>query len=252
MRYSSKEPSLQPTARFISGAEAKALYKIYQVLYRTFGPQHWWPGETTLEIIVGAILTQNTAWKNVEKALANLKEKDLLNLNRLANYPPEELARLLRPAGYYNIKTKRLLSVIQWLLRHDGIEKIQRLPTIRLRNELLHCYGIGPETADSILLYAFNRPVFVVDAYTRRILSRYGLITGKEPYEQLRIWLETSLKITLGEIKKRSNVVRLFNEFHALLVKLAKNHCRPSPICTGCPLNRIGSQYVYSLIKSQI
>ncbi|MEO0071017.1 MAG: endonuclease III domain-containing protein [candidate division WOR-3 bacterium] len=250
MRYSLKEQSQQPTVRFIPAAETnssrlsapntliKTLYKIYQALYQTFGPQHWWPGETTLEIIIGAVLTQNTTWKNVEKAIANLKENDLLNLNRLINYPPEQLARLLRPAGYYNIKTKRLLSVLQWLLRYGGIEKIRRLPTIRLRNELLHCYGVGPETADSILLYAFNRPVFVVDAYTRRILSRYGLITGNEPYEQLRNWLETSMT----KSGKRINVVRLFNEFHALFVKLAKTHCRPIPICTGCPLNRIGSQ----------
>lgn len=254
MRYLSKEPSRQQTVRFILGADTpsqvfsakgrfdRTLYKIYQALYQTFGPQHWWPGETPLEVIIGAVLTQNTAWRNVEKAIINLKENNLLNLNRLAHCPSEKLAQLLRPAGYYNIKTKRLLGVTRWLLQQGGIEKIGRIPTAELRKQLLQCYGVGPETADSILLYAFNRPVFVVDTYTRRIFTRYGLITGKESYEELRNWIETNLKIhqikEIPRLRSERRLVQLFNEFHALLVKLAKTLCRPLPICTGCPLNQ--------------
>ncbi len=236
MKYLSKGLNPLSPARFIPDNKThqgqNTLYKIYQVLYQAFGPQHWWPGESTLEIIIGAVLTQNTAWRNVEKAIANLKKNSLMDLNQLIHTPPDKLTQLIRPAGYYNIKAKRLLSVLQWLWRQGGIEKIRHFPTARLRQELLQCYGVGRETADSILLYAFNRPVFVVDAYTRRILTRYGLITGKETYEELKNWIENSFWGLICTTK-----VRIFNEFHALLVKLAKTHCRPLPICPGCPLN---------------
>jgi|UniRef100_A0A7V3V013 endonuclease-3 related protein len=222
-------PAEQPTAA------ASELGNIYQRLYQTFGPQHWWPARTRLEVIIGAVLTQNTAWQNVEKAIANLKKSGLLNLNRLCSLPPHQLAALIRPAGYYNLKSRRLLALLHWLKKNGGISKISTLPTAQLRENLLNCYGIGPETADSILLYALDRPVFVVDAYTRRILSRYGLITGDESYEQLRLLIENSLAPFLSD--KQEPAVRVYNEFHALLVKLAKTHCRSKPSCSGCPLD---------------
>lgn len=211
------------------------LWFIFQRLYQTFGPQHWWPAQTPLEVIIGAVLTQNTAWKNVEKAIANLNNSGLLSLKRLCQLSQPELASLIRPAGYYNIKARRLLKLLRWVKKQGGIRKIGTLPTYELRNRLLSCYGIGPETADSILLYAFNRPVFVIDAYTRRILSRYGLIRGDEPYEQLRLGMENSLALFIQD--QALNKVMVYNEFHALLVKLAKTHCCTQPHCPGCPLD---------------
>lgn len=215
-------------------AETAALGKIYHTLYRAFGPRRWWPAETLLEVIVGAVLTQNTMWRNVEKAIANLKSTQLFELHRLNRLPLPQLASLIRPAGYYNIKAKRLRALTEWLEQNGGIETVKKLPTSTLRTQLLNCYGVGPETADSILLYAFFRPVFVVDAYTRRILSRYGLITGKESYEELKTWLEERLISLTGKDPERT--VRLFNEFHALFVHLGKTHCRVKPRCTDCPL----------------
>ncbi|MEO0079980.1 MAG: endonuclease III domain-containing protein [candidate division WOR-3 bacterium] len=202
---------------------------IFQRLYQTFGSQHWWPAETPFEVMVGAVLTQNTAWDNVVKALKGLKERRLLTPEALARLRPATLGRHIRPCGYYNVKARRLLELVHWLKSRGGIEAVRRLPTARLRQELLALKGIGPETADSILLYALNRPVFVVDAYTRRILSRHNLINGDEPYEQIRALFEDNLP----------RRVRLFNEFHALLVKLAKSHCRSRPLCNGCPLKPI-------------
>jgi len=204
----------------------KVLPAIYRRLYSAFGPQHWWPGDTALEVAVGAVLTQNTAWTNVEKAIATLRFRRLLTLERLARLPPHELAPLIRSAGFYNIKAARLAAFLQWLEAHGGFPGLRRIPTRKLRPLLLTCSGVGPETADSILLYALGRPVFVVDAYTRRILSRYGLIAGDEPYESMRRMFESSLS--------RSH--RLYNEYHALLVRLAKANCRRQPICDSCPL----------------
>jgi endonuclease-3 related protein len=202
------------------------LRSIYRGLYQTFGPQHWWPGDTRLEIAVGAILTQNTAWSNVEKAIAMLKSHRLLTLERLTRLSPTELAPFIRSAGFHNIKAVRLAAFLGWLKKWGGFAALSRTPIPELRTQLLACPGIGPETADSILLYALNRPVFVVDAYTRRILSRYGLITGDEPYETLRAVFESSLPRRPG----------LYNEYHALLVRLAKANCRSKPICDSCPL----------------
>jgi endonuclease-3 related protein len=211
------------------------IWTIFQRLYQTFGPQHWWPARTRLEIIIGAILTQNTAWQNVEKAITRLRKSGLLNLDRLYHLSPSQLASFIRPAGYYNIKARRLLALIKWLKKEGGISRLRTRSTPELRQQLLNCYGIGPETADSILLYAFNRPVFVIDAYTRRILSRYGIIQGNEPYEQLRNLIENSLAPFLaGNLE---TTVRVYNEFHALLVKLAKTNCRTEPRCSGCPLD---------------
>ncbi len=209
-----------------TGNAAADLNDIYRRLFRAFGPQHWWPGDTQLEIAVGAILTQNTAWSNVEKAMAVLKSHRLLTLERLTSFSPTALAPLIRSAGFYNIKAARLTAFLGWLKAGGGFTALRRIPTTELRFRLLACHGIGPETADSILLYALNRPVFVVDAYTRRILSRYGLIEGDEPYDEVRSLFESS----------RPRSPRLYNEYHALLVRLAKTHCRAAPICTSCPL----------------
>ena len=205
---------------------ARALQAVYRQLFRAYGPQHWWPGDTPLEIAVGAILTQNTAWANVEKAMAVLRSRRLLSLEKLARLTPAELAPLIRSAGFYNIKAVRLAGFLQWLKALGGFPGLRRIPTRTLRPLLLACNGVGPETADSILLYALGRPVFVVDAYTRRILSRYGLTAGDEPYEDLRRWFESSLP--------RSR--QLYNEYHALLVRLAKANCRSRPLCGSCPL----------------
>jgi len=200
--------------------------RIYRQLHRAFGPQHWWPGDTPLEVAVGAVLTQNTAWANVERAIAVLKSRGLLSLDKLTRLSPRRLAPLIRSAGFHNIKARRLAAVLAWLQAQGGFAALDRTPTSRLRPLLLACHGVGPETADSILLYALNRPVFVIDAYTRRILSRYGLIAGNESYELLRRMFESSLP--------RSP--RLYNEYHALLVRLAKVNCRTKPICETCPL----------------
>lgn len=211
----------------LSGAGTE-LKEIYRRLFRAFGPQHWWPGDSPLEIAVGAVLTQNAAWVNVERAIGLLRNNGLLKLDRLARLSPAELAPLIRPAGLHNVKARRLHALLQWLDALGGFSGLGSMPTPRLRAELLACHGVGPETADSILLYALGRPVFVVDAYTRRILSRYGLVRGDEPYGELRPALESNLDAR----------PRVLNEFHALLVRLAKTHCRSRPLCTGCPLER--------------
>jgi endonuclease-3 related protein len=209
-----------------TAANARALRSIYRRLFRAFGPQHWWPGDTPLEIAVGAILTQNTAWANVEKSIAALRSRRLLDIEELARLSPTELAPLIRSAGFYNIKAARVAGFVKWLRAHGGFAGLRRRTTPELRTLLLSRDGIGPETADSILLYALARPVFVIDAYTRRILSRYGLIAGDEPYEDLRRLFESSLPGTAA----------LFNEYHALLVRLAKMSCRSRPVCDSCPL----------------
>lgn len=210
-----------------TGADARALQRIYGILLAAYGPQHWWPGDTPLEVAVGAILTQNTAWANVEKAMAVLKSRRLLSLEILARLSPAALAPLIRSAGFYNVKAARLAVFIKWLISQGGFSGLRRIPTGTLRPMLLACSGIGPETADSILLYALGRPVFVIDAYTRRILSRYGLVGGDEPYEVLRLMFESSLPRRPG----------MYNEYHALLVQLAKVNCRARPICDSCPLS---------------
>ena len=207
------------------------LTEIYELLLGHFGPLDWWPGETQFEIITGAILTQNTSWANVEKAIANLKSRDKLTAEKLHKLTTEELARLIRPAGYFNIKAKRLKSFLNWLFENYAGQpaNLEAISTDRLRAELLSVKGIGPETADSILLYAFNREIFVVDAYTARIAVRHGLIEPGADYEQLRDLFQANLP---GDVK-------LFNEYHALLVSLGKNFCKPKPICAGCPLQKL-------------
>lgn len=206
----------------------KTLKTIFRRLYRAFGPQHWWPGDTPFEIAVGAILTQNTNWGNVEKAVENLKGRNALSAKKIHEMPLRELSSLIRPAGYYNVKARRLKSFTDFLMRGYGgsIGKMKGKRTATLREDLLAVNGIGPETADSILLYALEKPVFVIDAYTRRALSRHGITGGKEPYEGLRKVFEDALKPD----------VAMFNEFHALFVRLGKTYCRPRPLCGECPL----------------
>jgi endonuclease-3 related protein len=204
------------------------LKKIFDLIYTHFGPQDWWPGDTPFEVIVGAVLTQNTNWGNVEKAIANLKKAKSLTPEKLHTIRPAELAKLIRPAGYYNIKASRLKNLIDWLFKNCAgkLDQLKNIPTYQLREELLGVSGVGPETADSILLYAFNRPVFVVDAYTKRILSRHHLIKFDAEYEQIRAFFESNLPAN----------IELFNEYHALLVRTGKEFCKPSPLCAGCPL----------------
>jgi endonuclease-3 related protein len=224
---------------------SEQLTEIYQLLFNRFGPQHWWPGETQFEIITGAILTQNTSWANVEKAIANLKSANLLTPEKLYHLDVSELAELIRPAGYYNIKAKRLKSFLNWLFQnYDGrLANLETLETDHLRSELLAIKGIGRETADSILLYAFDRPIFVVDAYTARVAVRHRLISADADYEQLRELFQSNLPPapTLCFAKRSSGVQKpqLFNEFHALLVRLGKEFCRPVAKCPGCPLEKL-------------
>jgi len=204
------------------------LLRIYHRLYSSFGPQYWWPGETPFEIAVGAILTQNTNWGNVEKAIGNLKKMGLLNPSALQGIAYERLASLIRPTGYFNIKAKRLKNFISFLMSeyHGSMQSMKKEELLSLRRKLLAVSGIGPETADSIILYAAEKPVFVIDAYTKRVLSRHNILDKDAPYDVFQDLFHTQL---------RENI-RLFNEYHALIVRLAKEYCRTKPICTGCPL----------------
>jgi len=206
----------------------KFLLEVYDELLETFGPQHWWPGDTPLEIAIGAILTQNTNWRNVEKAIKNLKMRDLIDVDSLYSLPCEELSHLIKPSGFFNVKTKRLKSFIKFLKDSGGLEKLKHLDVSRLRKSLLEVSGIGKETADSIILYALEKPIFVVDAYTRRFLIRHGIISGNEEYDDIRQLFESSLP----------NDVDIYKEYHALIVKLGKVYCKTKPICEGCPLNK--------------
>jgi endonuclease-3 related protein len=207
---------------------SEQLTEIYELLLERFGPQHWWPGETQFEIIVGAILTQNTNWTNVEKAIENLKSAQSLTPEKLHDLGMSKLTELIRPAGYYNIKAKRLKSFVGWLFANYGgqLRRLEDVGSEQLRAELLAIKGIGRETADSILLYALGRCVFVVDTYTARIAVRHRLIELGADYEQLRELFESNLPAEPA----------LFNEYHALLVRAGKDYCRPKARCAGCPL----------------
>ncbi|NWF51495.1 MAG: endonuclease III domain-containing protein [Nitrospirae bacterium] len=207
------------------------LLEIYRRLYDAFGPQHWWPGETPFEIAVGAILTQNTNWGNVEKAIMNLKKENALSPEIIHKIKLSRLASLIRPAGYFNIKAKRLKAFISFLMNeYEGsLKRMKEEDTQILRLRLLRIHGIGPETADSIILYALEKPVFVVDAYTKRALSRHEFIEFNRTYEDFQKFFHSSL----------NRDVKLFNEYHALFVKLGKTYCRKKPICNGCPLEGV-------------
>lgn len=201
---------------------------VYDRMFERFGPLAWWPAETPFEVCVGAILTQNTAWTNVQKAIICLKRAGIMTPVSMRDVEPEKLAELIRPAGFFNIKTTRLKCFVAWLfLHHSG--SLERMFTVEwhiLRTELLRICGVGPETADSILLYAGNKPTFVVDAYTRRLFYRLGLLPEDAGYDQVRSSFMTQLP----------EDVQLFNEYHALIVEQCKQFCRKKPLCTGCPL----------------
>lgn len=207
------------------------LTDIYNRLYSAFGPRHWWPGDSPFEVVVGAILTQNTNWKNVEKAIQNLKDAGEFTPERLHEIDIHKLAGLIKPAGYFNVKAKRLKKFINWLFKnYDGsLSQMFAQELAPLRERLLSVNGIGPETADSILLYAGNKPTFVVDAYTHRILSRHNLIPQESMYYDIKAFLEENLP----------EDVKLYNEYHALLVQLGKEYCRPKKRCESCPLREM-------------
>ena len=200
------------------------LLKIYRRLNECYGPQHWWPADSPFEVMVGAILTQNTSWANVEKAINNLKEVNALNIHTLIELSEENLAKLIRPSGYFNIKSKRLKNFAHWFETEGRFNRLKELDDQTLRKRLLKVNGIGPETADDILLYAFERPFFVIDTYTRRLFKTLNLISGDEPYEALRQYFESSL----------TPDITLFKEYHALIVRHAKEKCTFEKNCLHC------------------
>lgn len=207
----------------------KELNAIYKKLSNHFGPRHWWPGESNLEVCIGAVLTQNTAWRNVEKAMTNLKSSVKLELSVLTAMPEKKLAALIKPSGYYNLKAKRLLALMNFLAGCNGGDWRDYLRKLKLetaREKLLCVYGIGPETADSILLYAAQRRTFVIDAYTLRFGARYGIFSHETKYEAAREYF----------MNKLPRKAKLYNEYHALLVALGHNYCKPKPLCGECPL----------------
>lgn len=214
----------------MADARSRTWLRVHDTLLAAFGPQYWWPGETPFEVMVGAVLTQNTAWTNVERAIANLKAADALACPAILDMPAPALAELIRPAGFFNVKSQRLRALCAFL-RDEGVEAMperlaQSAPLPHLRHKLLAVHGVGEETADSILLYALGLPSFVVDAYTRRVFTRLGLLAGGEPYGQIQALFQRHLPASLA----------LYNEYHALIVRLGKDFCRPRPRCGGCPL----------------
>ncbi|NCC51664.1 MAG: endonuclease III domain-containing protein [Spartobacteria bacterium] len=206
------------------------MMEVFEALYTRWGAQHWWPARTDMEMIVGAILTQNTAWTNVERAIARLRREKALSVRVIHHTPAERLAEWIRPAGYFNIKARRLRAFTALVVEQYGgsLRRLFRLPTLPLREALLSVNGIGPETADSILLYAAKRPAFVVDAYTRRVLSRHGWISPRATYDETAAFM--CAHIPPG--------VELYNEYHALIVRLCKEHCKTRPDCSSCPLKQ--------------
>ena len=224
---------LRPSAagrrwRQIAEAERKALVAIYSRLYDAYGPQEWWPGDSPFEVIAGSILTQSAAWSNVEKALANLKAASALSPEGIAALPEAELAQLIRPSGYFNAKARKLKAFVELLNESftGDLDRMLATPASELRPALLATRGIGPETADSILLYAAGQPVFVIDAYTRRTFLRLGLVPEADNYDG---WQRLFMRALPADAP-------LFNEFHALIVRHGKDVCRKRPLCQKCPL----------------
>ena len=246
----------------------KEIRTYYETLYRAWGAQHWWPAETQFEMIVGAYLTQNTAWINVERALANLRHAGALSLDAIRHIRIANLERLIRPSGYFRQKAQRLKTFVKFLDRRYGgsLEQMFSQPTQQLRDELVSLNGVGPETADSILLYAGNHPVFVVDAYTRRILDRHGILPGNTDYEEIRRVFEKALQPVVRRQEQlqpsgsapplatgmrgashapsamstatRTALVQIYNEMHGLIVGVGKNYCGKSKLkCDQCPLH---------------
>ena len=203
------------------------MLELFEILLRRYGPLHWWPAESPIEVCVGAILTQNTNWLNVEKAISNLRRAGLLSLEALWEVDRERLAELIRPSGFFNVKSARLKDFLGWLLtRYGTLEAMFGGDWRLLREELIAVRGIGRETCDSILLYAGEKPSFVVDAYTKRLFSRLGLVAETDGYERVRSLFMDALPADS----------LLFNEYHALIVEHCKRHCRKRPLCGDCPL----------------
>jgi len=204
------------------------LHQYFQLMNARYGQTGWWPADSPFEIAVGAILTQNTSWTNVESALNNLKTHQLLHPERILNGPLDRLENALRPSGFFRVKAKRLRHFCRYLIdtHHSNMESLASLPLPKLRRQLLDIHGIGPETADDIILYACHKPVFVIDAYTRRIFGRHGLLDKHVPYEDGRAFFENHLE----------RDVALFKEFHALIVLTGKDYCKSAPQCENCPL----------------
>ena len=209
----------------------QVLLEIYDRLMFHYGPQHWWPGDSPFEVIIGAILTQSTTWSNVEKAINNLKSIGVMSPEAIRRLPRDELARLIRSSGYYNAKAMKLKAFIEWLYdNYSGdLDKLFAVDANTLREQLLSVHGIGNETADSIILYAANQPVFAVDTYTKRIFSRVGLLSNGDSYAKYQKYSMDNLP----------SDIHLFNEYHALLVRLGKEACRKKPLCSRCCLSDI-------------
>ncbi len=217
-------------SRLTSKRRKKIFVRVFDTLIAHYGHQHWWPGDTPFEVSVGAILTQNTSWRNVEYAIACLKDHNCLSVQAISAVSQAKLGQMIRSSGFYTIKAKRLKAFVQFLVEHYGgsIKKMKHKRVDVLRKELLRVKGIGDETADSILLYALRKPVFVIDAYTRRIFSRHGFIDQHAAYDEIQELFEQHLE----------KDVKRYNEYHALLVRLGKERCRAHhPLCDGCPLN---------------
>src|ERR1051325_6328075 len=248
-----------PCANFQMPRSQQKLREFYRTLYRAWGPQHWWPAQSPFEVIVGAYLTQNTAWTNVERALQQLRAANALSIEGIRRTPLRALERLIRSAGYFRQKAQRLKTFVAFLDKNYGgsLDRMFAEPTAKLREELLALNGVGLETADSILLYAGNHPVFVVDAYTRRILLRHGIIDEKTSYEEIRAMIEQAISNSAAEsltVKNafsdprhpvsrmsssaRSELAQHYNELHALIVRVGNHYCRTKPICEGCPLQK--------------
>ncbi len=204
------------------------LEEIYRRLFDAYGHQRWWPGETPFEVMVGAVLTQSAAWSNVEKAINNLKTADLMSPGALRDKSPDEIAGLIRSSVYYNVKARKLKALVEYIGNacKDDLDDLFEKNTARLREELLEVWGVGEETADSIILYAAGKPVFVIDAYTRRIMDRLGIRPENDTYASWQSLFMSNLPAD----------VALFNEYHALLVRLGKETCRPRPLCSECCL----------------
>lgn len=209
-----------------AGRQNNLITNTYGLLLTHYGEQGWWPAEDHFEVMVGAILTQNTAWTNVEKAISNLKQHSLCNSRALAQIDQQQLSQLIRSSGYFNQKAARLKSFAMWYRQQGGYDRVNALPDLQLRKLLLGLKGIGDETADDIMLYAFGRPSFVIDSYTRRLFSRLGFCSGTEKYLQLQNMFQHQLPSDVAQYK----------QYHALIVAHAKRHCRKKPLCKGCPV----------------
>ena len=225
--YVGTRPDGQP-----SFAREPALDALLQELHRGFGPQYWWPAETPFEVIVGAVLTQNTTWRNAELALTELRRRAALTPEALLGLGPIELGRAIRSSGTYKVKAERLGKVSLWYRAAGGLTALRERPLGPLREELLGVFGVGPETADSILCYAAGRRTVVVDTYARRLLGRHGFVPAGVPYEELRRWLMDRLVDSQW----------VYEEFHALCVRTGYDHCKPDPRCEACPATTPGSR----------